>query len=145
MYKMRLYYRFIWNRKSLLSYSLPHTKLPLDILHVSSKLWLPDDAGWRWQNTSSRFSRNSLNAADVRWCAILSRNSTGWTGSHVLQVLRLSLIWQHTSSISISCQIFWGSELSAPFLVSNNRLVDASSANLQENKWLTAPNLPAAK
>ena len=86
---------------------------------------MPDDAWWWQQNTGSRLSRNSLVAADVRFYAVfsqpafdvvqgtpfqgdvLSRNSTGWTWSPGLQVLRLSLtnLVAH-EWLSISCQIW---------------------------------------
>ena len=86
---------------------------------------MPDDAGWRLQNSSSRPTSNSLVAANVRWCAVgrqppfdvgagapfrgdvLSRNSTGWIGSLILHYSDLvSLNWRCMSNISISRQIY---------------------------------------
>ena len=67
----------IWDYHVLFNIPKGHKFIQVgNILRNSGEQWLPtqympDDAGRRRQNTSSRPTGNSLVAADVRWCTVL--------------------------------------------------------------------------
>ena len=82
------------------------------------------------------------------WGDVLSTNSSGWTESPVLQVLRLDLtnlaVHEYSSSISISHQNLLVCEGSAPFKSVETGWLTRQPPNFQEHKrWLTTPIFPA--
>ena len=122
-------------------------------LYVFSERHMPDDDGWWWQKkNTSRLRRNSLVAADVRWCTVFHQPPFDlvdvvplWSDTSVETILgkpevlycryfNLPLHFcQLTVTSPVSRQISWWMSRRRLFS-SRNRAIDASFANLTEKK-----------